>query len=162
MQRAAPSNKLPTSWEFFTKLKSGTADGAAHVYCTCADAFIGWNDSAETVRDESTRPIIGDKHHDAYDDTDSNNNNNSSSSMIHRLVFAFSRIIILTDESTLRSAGFADPQILPTSARKCLSVSMRFRLGWHPIGCSWITPRLKSSSAHLLVDNIILIVYTVG
>ena len=34
------------------------------------------------------------------------------------------------------------------------SVSMRFRLGWHPIDCSWITPRLKFSDAHLLVDNI--------
>ena len=31
---------------------------------------------------------------------------------------------------------------------------MRFRLGWHPIGCSWITPRLKFSGAHLLVDDI--------
>ena len=56
--------------------------------------------------------------------------------------------------TTLRSTGFADPQIPPTSARKCPSVSMRLRLGWHPIGCSWITPRLKFCGAHLLVDNI--------
>ena len=32
---------------------------------------------------------------------------------------------------------------------------MRSPLGWHPIGCSCITPRLKSSGAHLHVDNII-------
>ena len=31
--------------------------------------------------------------------------------------------------------GFADRQIL-TSARQCLSVPMRFRLGWRPIDCS--------------------------
>ena len=39
-------------------------------------------------------------------------------------------------QTTLRSTGFADPQILPTSARQCPSVSMRFRLGWRPIDCS--------------------------
>jgi len=56
--------------------------------------------------------------------------------------------------TTLRSMGFADPQILLTSAIKCPSASMRFQLGWHPIDCSWITPKLKFSGAHLLVDNI--------
>jgi len=56
--------------------------------------------------------------------------------------------------TTLRSTGFADPQILPSSARKCPSALMRFQLGWHPIGCSWITPRLKSSGAHRHLDNI--------
>ena len=55
---------------------------------------------------------------------------------------------------TLRSTSFADPQILPSSVKKCPSASMRFRLGWHPIGCNWITPRLKSSGAYLHVNNI--------
>ena len=61
---------------------------------------------------------------------------------------------LMPTRTTLRSKGFADPQILPTSARKCPPVSMRFWLGWHPIGCCWITPRLKFSGAYLLVDNI--------
>ena len=44
--------------------------------------------------------------------------------------------------TTLRSMGFADPQILLTSARQCPCVPMRFRLGWRPIDCSWTTRRL--------------------
>ena len=40
------------------------------------------------------------------------------------------------DTQMIRSTGFADPQILPTSARQCPSVSMRYRLGWRPIDCS--------------------------
>jgi len=62
---------------------------------------------------------------------------------------------LMPTRTTLRSTG-----LMPTrrfclfSAIKCPSVSMKFRLGWHPIGCSWITPRLKFSGAHLLVDNI--------
>ena len=53
---------------------------------------------------------------------------------------------LMPTRTTLRSTG-----LMPTrrfclfSAIKCPSVSMKFRLGWHPIGCSWITPRPRSS-----------------
>ena len=46
------------------------------------------------------------------------------------------QLILMPTRTTLRCTGFADPQILPTSARQCPSVSMTFRLGWRPIDCS--------------------------
>ena len=61
----------------------------------------------------------------------------------------------LADSSRLRgrhsrSTGFEDPQLLP----RCPPVSTRFRRGWRPIGCSWVTPRPTFSGVHHHVDNI--------
>jgi len=54
----------------------------------------------------------------------------------------------------LKSTDFVDLQILPSCVITCLHVSMRFRRGWRPIGCSWIKPRPRSSGVHHHVDNI--------